>query len=68
MLNAWTVKYIIIFIYQSTIGINNVLCWTKQKELLIKGSKFKQEGICGLKQGNFSAIDEEVMVFVLEKC
>jgi hypothetical protein len=49
-------------------GIDNVLCWTKQKELLSKWSKFKQESFYGLKQGTFSVTDEEVPVFVLEKC
>jgi hypothetical protein len=44
----------------------NVRRWRKQKELL-KGANPFQKAFCGPKHGNFSAVDEKVLEFVLKK-
>jgi hypothetical protein len=45
----------------------NVRRWRKQKELL-KGANSTRKAFRGPKHGNFSAIHEKVLEFVLEKC
>jgi transposase-like protein len=44
----------------------NVRCWRKQKELL-KGANSIRKAFHGPKHGNFNAVDEKVVLFVLEK-
>jgi hypothetical protein len=44
----------------------NVRRWRKQK-LLLKGANSTQKAFCGPKHGNFNAIDEKALEFVLEK-
>jgi hypothetical protein len=45
----------------------NVRCWRKQKALL-KGANSARKAFRGPKHGNFNAVDEKVLEFVLEKC
>jgi hypothetical protein len=45
----------------------NVRRWRKQEELL-KGANSTQKAFRGPKHGNFNAVDEKVLEFVLEKC
>jgi hypothetical protein len=44
----------------------NVRSWRKQKELL-KGANSTQKAFRGPKHGNFNAVNEKVLEFVLEK-
>jgi hypothetical protein len=44
----------------------NVRHWRKQKELL-KGANSTRKAFYGSKHGNFNAVDEKVLEFVLEK-
>jgi hypothetical protein len=43
----------------------NVLCWLNKK-IAIKRSKTTQKAFLGPKHGNFNAVDENVLEFVLE--